>query len=200
MREQFQSGLAHVGQALREPEEFAKGWQRGTAHYGPWVWAALLGTAIFGTTTYGMTMGLLGGAEAVLYKAAVCTFAAGTAWAVALPALYILNSLEGSRLSFSTTVLAALVTVSWGGLAMVASIPINWFFLTAIPHSKFALAINLVVFAGVGVAMSDVFRRVMRRLEPERETFPAWWLLLVMAIGSELFFHLGLFNFTPVSA
>jgi hypothetical protein len=48
--------------------------------------------------------------------------------------------------------------------------------------------------------MSDVFRRVMRRLEPERETFPAWWLLLVTVLGSELFFHLGLFQFAAVSA
>ncbi len=195
MHAELQSGLAHVAVALREPEEFAQRWQRGTAHYGPWVWAALLGTAIFGTTTYGMTMGLLGGVQDVLAKAVICTFAAGTAWAVALPALYILNSLGGSRLAFSTTVLAALVTVSWGGLAMVASIPLNWFFLTAIPLPGFALLLNLVIFTGVGVSMSDVFQRVMRRLEPERETFPAWWLLLVTAIGSELFFHLGLFQF-----
>lgn len=195
MQAQLQSGLARVGAALREPEEFAKRWQRGTAHYGPWVWAALLGTAIFGTTTYGMTMGLLGGVPDVLLKGFICTFAAGTAWAVALPALYILNSLSGSRLSFSTTVLAALVTVSWGGLALVASIPLNWFFLTAIPQPSFAFLVNLVVFGGVGVAMTDVFRRVMRRLDPERETFPAWWLVLVAAIGSELFFHLGLFEF-----
>jgi hypothetical protein len=198
MRAQLQSAVAHVGVALREPEEFAKRWERGTEQYGPWVWAALLGTAIFGTTTYGMTMGLLGGVQDVLQKACICTFAAGMAWAVALPALYILNSLGGSRLSFSTTVLAALVTVSWGGLAMVASIPLNWFFLTAVPHPRFALALNLVIFAGVGVAMTDVFRRVMRRLEPERETFPAWWLLLVAAIGSELFFHLNLFQFSVV--
>jgi hypothetical protein len=196
MQRQMQSGLAHVGEALREPEEFAKRWQQGTAHYSPAVWAALLGTAVFGTTTYGMTMGLLGGTQDVFQKAFICTFAAGMAWTVALPALYILNSLAGSRLSFSSTVLAALVTVSWGGLAMVASIPINWFFLTAIPHPRFALVVNLGIFAGVGVAMIDVFRRVMRRLEPDRQTFPAWWLLLVAAIGSELFFHLGLFEFS----
>jgi hypothetical protein len=195
MQAQLQTAIAHVGRALRAPEDFAQQWQIGVAHYSPWVWAALFGTAIFGTTTYGMTMGLLGGIQDVLFKACICTFAAGMAWTVALPALYILNSLGGSRLSFSSTVLAALVTVSWGGLAMVASIPLNWFFLTAIPHPRFALLLNLVIFAGVGIAMADVFRRVMRRLEPERETFPAWWLLLLTAIGSELFFHLGLFHF-----
>jgi hypothetical protein len=198
MQAQLQTGIAHVGRALRAPEDFAQQWQTGAARYSPWVWAALLGTAIFGTTTYGMTMGLLGGIQDVLLKACTCTFAAGMAWTVALPALYILNSLAGSRLSFSSTVLAALVTVSWGGLAMVASIPLNWFFLTAIPHPRFALLLNLVIFAGVGISMADVFRRVMRRLEPEREAFPAWWLLLLTALGSELFFHLGLFHFPAV--
>ena len=56
----------------------------------------------------------------------------------------------------AVTLLAALVTVSWGGLAMIASIPINWFFTATVPHAGFVLLVNLVVFAGVGVAMSDV--------------------------------------------
>ena len=195
MREQIRMGIVQVGHALREPEEFADRWQTGASRYSPWVWFSLLATAILGTTTYGMTMGLLGGAGAVVSKAFICTFAAGMAWTIALPALYVLNSLGGSKLSISSTVLAALVTVSWGGLAMMASIPINWFFTTAVPHPRFVLLVNLIVFAGVGVAMADVFRRVMRRLEPERATYPAWWLCLVGALGSELFFHLGLFTF-----
>jgi hypothetical protein len=112
-----------------------------------------------------------------------------------LPALYILNSLSGSRLSVSSTFLAALVTTSWGGLAMVASIPINWFFTTAIPHSGFVWLVNVVVFAGVGVAMSDVFGRVMQRLEPARGRTPIWWLGLVGVIGCELFAFFDLFRF-----
>jgi hypothetical protein len=195
MREQIRMAVVQVGHALREPEEFAERWHSGAIHYNRWVWISLLATAILGTTTYGMTMGLLGGAGVVFSKAFACTFAAGMAWMIALPALYVLNSLGGSKLSISSTVLAALVTVSWGGLAMMASIPINWFFTTAVPHPRFVLLVNLIVFAGVGVAMIDVFRRVMRRLEPERGTYPAWWLCLVAAIGSELFFHLGLFTF-----
>jgi hypothetical protein len=197
MREQIRSGIQHVGRALREPEDFAECWRTGARRYTLWVWGALLATAILGTTTYGMTMGLLGGPGQVFAKGLICTFAAGMAWAIPLPALYVLNSLAGSKLSISTTVLAALVTVSWGGLAMMGSIPINWFLTTAIPHPGFVLLVNLVVFAGVGVSMIDVFRRVMRRLEPEREgTYPAWWLCLVGAIGCELFFHFGVFTFT----
>ena len=156
---------------------------------------SLILTAILGTTTYGMTMGLLGGASAVLQKGLLCTLAAGLAWGIPLPALYILNSLSGARLSAASTLLAALVTTSWGGLAMIASIPINWFFTAAIPHSGFVLAVNLVVFTGVGISMNDVFRRVMMRLEPDRAGAPTWWLFLVGAIGGELFYFFKLFHF-----
>ncbi|WP_428306573.1 hypothetical protein [Lacipirellula sp.] len=193
-RGHLQTGIAHVGLALRDPEEFAVVWNEGRSDYRWPVWAALLTTAIAGTLTYGMTMGLLGGAGDIFFKAFICTLSAGLAWAIPLPALYILNSLSGSRLSASSTLLAALVTVSWGGLAMIASIPINWFFTATIPHAGFVLAVNLVVFTGVGVAMIDVFRRVMARLEPQHVT-PVWWLLLVGAIGGELFFFFGLFEF-----
>jgi hypothetical protein len=195
LRLQLQSGVMHVGQALRMPEEFAVAWNDGAVRYRWWVWLSLLATAILGTTTYGMTMGLLGGTANVLYKGLACTLAAGLAWGIALPALYILNSLAGSRLPASSTLLAAMVTTSWGGLAMMASIPINWFFSVAVPHPTFVLAVNLIVFAGVGVAMIDVFQRVMRSLEPHRSAAPTWWLALVAVIGAELFYFFGLFQF-----
>jgi hypothetical protein len=127
--------------------------------------------------------------------AAACTTAAGLGWSLPLPALYILNSLTGSRLRPSTMFLAALVTTSWGGLAMLAAIPVAWFFTVALPFAPVVLAVHLAVFATVGVAMIDVFCRVMERLEPSRGRLPAWWLGLVGAIGGELFYAFGLFQF-----
>ena len=194
-RDQIRAGIAHVGLALREPEEFALRSETGQVRYPWWVWGALAMTAILGTTTYGMTMGLLGGTREVLLRGFCCTLAAGLAWGIPLPALYILNSLSGAKLSAGSTLLAALVTTSWGGLAMIASIPINWFFTAAVPQAGFVLLVNLTVFAGVGVAMIDVFGRVMRRLEPDRLAPPTWWLLLVASIGTELFYCFGLFHF-----
>lgn len=194
-RQHLRAGVHHVGLALRDPEEFAVAWNDGRIIYAWPVWAALLATAILGTTTYGMTMGLLGGAGDIAYKGFICTLSAGLAWAIPLPALYILNSLSGSRLPASSTLLAALVTVSWGGLAMIASIPVNWFFTATVPHSGFVLLVNLIVFTGVGVSMIDVFSRVMQRLEPERLAAPVWWLMLVGTIGAELFYFFGLFQF-----
>jgi hypothetical protein len=191
----FRESLAHIGAALREPEEFAWRWHQQGRPYPWWVFVALIATAILGTTSYGMTMGLLGGTSRMLFNGLACTAAAGIAWSLPLPALYILNSLSGSRLRPSTTFLAALVTTSWGGLAMIASIPINLFFTAALPFWPIVLFVNLLVFAGVGVAMIDVFARVMARLEPARGKTPALWLALVGAIGAELFYTLGLFQF-----
>ena len=195
LQSRLRSSLAHIGQALREPEAFAMRWQREGAPYARWVFAALALTAIAGTMTYGMTMGVLGGPRRMLECGLYCTAAAGIAWSLPLPALYILNSLSGSRLRASTKLLAAQVTTSWGGLAMIASAPLNWFFSVAIPNPWVVLAVNLVIFTGIGVAMIDVFSRVMERLEPSRGRLPVWWLALVGAIGGELFYAFGLFNF-----
>jgi hypothetical protein len=191
----FRESLSHIGVALHEPEEFAWRWHQEGSPYPWWVFIALIATAIAGTLSYGMTMGLLGGASRMLWSGAACTLAAGIAWGLPLPALYILNSLSGSRLRPSTTFLAALVTTSWGGLAMIASIPVNLFFTAALPYWPIVLLVNLLVFAGVGVAMIDVFARVMARLEPARGKSPALWLGLVGAIGAELFYTFGLFQF-----
>jgi hypothetical protein len=203
LRAQLRSGLAHVGIALREPEEFARRWHGGEVPYSWWIFAALALTAILGTTTYGLTMGLLGGPRTIVLDALRCTAAAGLSWGIALPSLYIFNSLSGSRLGASTTLLAALVTTSWGGLAMIASIPINWFFTVALSDlvadpSRVAWlvrGVNLVVFTGVGVSMVDIFGRVMEVLEPERGRWPVLWLAVVAAIGGELFYAFGLFQF-----
>ena len=193
---ELRTSLTHIHQALKEPEEFALRWQNNEQRYPWWVWIALVSTAVVGTTTYGMTMGIQGGVDRILAAGVSCTLAAGLAWGISLPALYILNSMSGSRLSVSSTVLAALVTTSWGGLAMLASIPINWFFTVAVPYGPFILAVNLLVFAGVGLSMTDVFGRVIQKLEPSRGRLPAVWLVLVASIGTELFYFFGLFNFT----
>jgi hypothetical protein len=203
LRTQLRSGLAHVGLALREPEEFARRWHEGEALYPWWIFAVLAATAILGTTTYGSTMGLIGGPQVIFRDALLCTTAAGLAWGIALPSLYIFNSLSGSRLRASTTLLAALVTTSWGGLAMIASIPINWFFTAALSDlvadparvAWLVRLVNLVVFAGVGVSMIDIFGRVMEVLEPRRGRWPVLWLAIVSAIGAELFYAFGLFAF-----
>ena len=77
LRERLRESVRHVGQALREPEAFAVRWDRGEAYYGWWVWVALAMTAILGTTTYGMTMGIIGGWRQIFTSGLLCTLAAG---------------------------------------------------------------------------------------------------------------------------
>src|SRR5947207_2034209 len=165
LRTQLRDSLAHIGQALREPEAFAVRWHREGAPYNWMVFAALACTAIAGTTLYGMTIGLPGGVPGMARGGLYCTVAAGIAWSLPLPALYVLNSLAGSRLRPSTTLLAAQVTTSWGGLALLAAIPVAWFFTMALnPFPTIVLLVHLAIFSIVGIAMIDVFSRVMERL------------------------------------
>jgi hypothetical protein len=195
IRDRLRQNLASIHEALREPEDFALRWHQQGQPYSWSVFAALALTAIVGTTTYGLILGLTGGPAEMVRCGGAFTLAAGIAWGLPLPALYILNSLSGSRLRASTTFLAALVTTSWGGLALLAALPVAWFFSAALPNALVLLAVHLAVFASVGVAMADVFSRVMERLEPRRGRRPAWWLLLVGVLGGELFYALGLFDF-----
>ena len=201
-RETYRRLLTNVGMALRDPEEFAARWHRDEGGYSAAIWMALGVTAAAGTFAYGMTMGMGQGVDAVFTKAQLLTLGAGLAWAIPLPALYILNSLGGSRLRLSTTLLAALVTTSWGGLALIASVPINWFFTVAVPDlpaispvvaKRLLLGINALIVVGVSVAMCDVFGRVMHRLEPGRQ--PIWFLALVGMIGLQLCYLFGFFAF-----
>jgi hypothetical protein len=204
LRDSVRASLVHVGQALREPEDFTLAWHRQAVDYRTEVWLALALTAIAGTITYGMTMGIGLGVRAIAEKAALLTLAAGLAWAIPLPALYILNSMAGSRLRASTTLLAALVTTSWGGLALVASVPINWFFSVAIPAQvpelfshetaeNIVLGVNLLVFLGVGMSMVDVFWRVITAVEARPDAQPFWFPALIGLIGGQLFYLFGLF-------
>ena len=204
LRAQLRSGLAHVGLALREPEEFARRWHE---RRGPVFLVGLRRAGADGDPRHNHLWSDDGAAGRSARRSSwtpcCCTAAAGLAWGIALPSLYIFNSLSGSRLRASTTLLAALVTTSWGGLAMIASIPINWFFTVALADlvadpsrvTWLVRVVNLVVFTGVGVSMIDIFGRVMEVLEPERGRWPVLWLAVVAAIGGELFYAFGLFEF-----
>ena len=185
--------------ALRAPEEFAQAWDRSSRGQRPASWLPIFAvfflTAVLGTAAYGLTMGFLGGAPLMISKAWKAVFAAGGAWATALPTLYIFNSLLGSKLRLSTTFLAALVTTSFGGLAMLASIPVNWIWSVAVPLPPWILAVNLAVFTGVGLSMADTFLRVMRAVDPTSRRFPFVWLCILGCVGGEYFYLLGLFTF-----
>jgi hypothetical protein len=189
-----------VIEALRRPEEFARAWDGSTREERPRGWAPVFAvffaTAVLGTAAYGLTMGFAAGAGTMIEKSWKATLAAGGAWATALPTLYIFNSLLGSQLRLSTTFLAALVTTSFGGLAMLASVPVNWIYSVTFPDRPgILLALNLVVFTGVGLSMGDTFLRVMRAVDPWSRVFPVVWLAILGCVGMEYFYLLGLFAF-----
>ncbi len=196
MLERIQTGLGDIGEALRRPEEFVVRWRdRGAGqHPSPAVFAVLLVNAAIGLAAYGLSLDLHHGVARMALAGLKLPLAAGAAWAIALPALYIVNSSLGSELDWSTTALAALTTVSFGALAMLASVPINWFFGLALDYPAVRALVNAVIFTGVSVCMLDVFLRVMKALEPSRSRLYALvWLGLVATIGAELAVLLSLF-------
>jgi hypothetical protein len=191
------SGIREIGAALRRPEEFVLRFRDSDdkARKSLSLFPILFANAVLGLAAYGLTMGLHRGAEGMLSTAIRAPIAAGAGWTIALPALYIINTVLGSRLDARTTTLAALTTVSFGALAMLASVPINWFFAITLPHEATRLIVNLVVFTGVSVSMVDVFLRIMKALEPLRSRlFALVWLGLVAVIGGELMILLKVFS------
>lgn len=196
----LETAIAEVGRAVRRPEELAVRWRdRGLAPADAptrAVFTVLLLTAMVGLAAYGATMGIHAGLPAMLRSGFRAPLSAGIAWTMALPALYIINSASGSKLDMSTTLLAALITVSFGALSMLAGVPVNWFFTLALPWTFTRVVVNMVIFGGVAVAMADTFLRVMRALEPQRSVaVPLLWLGLLGAIGNELMLLLDVFDF-----
>jgi hypothetical protein len=189
LAQEIRLGVSEIGGALRRPEQFVVRWRDRSpaAPARSAVFPVLVANAVLGLAAYGLVMGMGGGAAGMLGHAVRAPLACGIAWGIALPALYIINTILGSRLDASTTALAALCTASFGALAMLASVPIRWFFSLTLPYPAVRLAVDLVVFAGVGVSMVDVFLRVMKALEPDRNRiFALLWLGLVAVIGGEL--------------
>ncbi len=193
-------GFLEVGRAIRRPETLAERWRdrallpEDAPPLG--VFVALTLTAILGLAAYGLTMGMHHGAAGMLAAAGKAPLAAGAGWSIALPSLYIVKQKLGSRLDASTTALAALITCSFGALAMLAGAPVSWFFTVAVPVSFVRYLVNFIIFAGVGVAMTDVFLRIMKHIAPEESRATAFlWLALVGTLGAELMVLLNLFNF-----
>ena len=200
MKRELYFGFLEVGRAIRRPEALAQRWRDRLMlpedAPTPVIFVTLTITAIFGLAAYGLTMGMHHGAEGMLAAAYKAPLAAGTGWAVALPSLYIVKSTLGSKLDASTTALAALITCSFGALAMLAGAPVSWFFTIALPYTPIRWFVNIIIFIGVGIAMTDVFLRVMRELAPDESRATAFlWLGLVGTLGAELMALLNLFDF-----
>src|SRR4051794_4536874 len=93
--------------AFRDPEAFILRWHREGSPYSPAVFLGLVLVAVLGTLAYGALIGACASLEPehLLRCAGLTCLASAIAWAVPLPAVYILNSLTGMRLRASTTLL-----------------------------------------------------------------------------------------------
>jgi hypothetical protein len=186
----FRDAVVEIGAALRRPEAFARRWRDRVHARGPTalVFPVLLANAAFGLAVFGLVLGLHRGGLVDMLDASVgTTLACGLPWLIALPALYIINSALGSKLDASTTTLAGITTVSFGALALLAAVPVKWFFSLALDYPTVHFVVNSVIFSAVAISMADVFLRVMRALEPERgRAYAFTWLCLVGVLSAEM--------------
>ncbi len=183
-----------VGLALRRPEALASAFHAREAGAGnPFLVPALLASAIAGVSAYGVTIAFSKGATDMALAAVQAPLAAGLSWTLSLPALWVVRSFLGSRLALRTASFAALLAVTYGSLALLASVPISWFFELALPHVVVRVALHATILLGTGVAMADTFLRTLRALEPTAgRLFPLVWLALVGLVGLELAVLFGL--------
>ena len=199
----MQSPIPAIHHALVEPEAFATSWAAtapgpeettllGLGMADLPVMAGLVATASLGVGAYAAALHAHAGPVDLLSHGLSAILAAGVAWTASLPTLTVLGALTGSKLPVRSVLYAALVAVSFGGLAMLASLPVLWFFELALPGAT-RLVVALITCAGVGVSMKDVFSRVMAALEGPRLLHHAW-LLLLSVIGAEMFVVVGLFD------
>lgn len=177
--------------ALREPERYAQ--SHAFANPPLADLAALAGMATLGVGAYGAAMHAHAGVGAAALGLGAAVAAAGATWTATIPSLYVLGSLNGSKLDLRGVALTTLTMVSFGGVAMLASVPVLWFFEVCLPYGWARLLVNLVTFAGVGMSMADVWVRSMRRVEGTRLLHLSF-LCLFGAIGLEMFWVFGLFN------
>ena len=188
-----------LADTIRCPESLVTRWahrlQTPEAPPSPLIFPLLLAMAIVGVAIYGVVMHVHGGAGAMAYGALALPGAAGLAWSLSLPSLYIIKRIGGSTMDHSTLTLVALTTVCFGSLAMLASVPVTLFFYIALPYEGVRIAANLVVFCGVGACMGDVLMRTLRAVEPHKtQIYPVLWLGLLSLLGAELMWLLGVFD------
>lgn len=156
---------------------------------------ALTGGASLGIVVYGGTIHAAEGVGVVVASAVRALVTAGTAWCLAVPALIVVGSLLGSVVPWRRTVFASLITLNFGGLAFLASIPVVLLLELASPFPWTRHLVNTMVVFGVGGCSTLIFERTMARLEGRR-LFHRVWMSVFGVLFLEIAWFIDLFRFT----
>lgn len=200
----WRMGWRELGDCLRHPEMTALRWSQ--RKFNPQdknhislpdkhqkqapslsLFTTLLTYTLLGMMAYGFTLQMHNGTTAMVKNAWSMPLTLCFAWMLAFPSLYIINTALGSRVDLSTTLLALLITLGLGSLAMMTLVPIHWFFSITLQNIQHQHWIHLASLSLVGLCMADVFLRIMRALEPDHNpVFSVIWILLVSLISFEM--------------
>jgi hypothetical protein len=161
---------------------------------GPTLLALAVGASA-GITLYGGVIHAAEGVGMVIASAGRALLTAGTAWALSIPALVVISALLGSKVPWRRAVQASLITVNFGGLAFLASIPVVVLLELSSPFSWTRPLIHAAVVVGVGGCSTLIFERTMARLEG-RKLFHVVWMGVFGLLFVEIAWLIDLFRFT----
>jgi hypothetical protein len=184
--------LTEVLDAVRTPEDHAQ------AHTDPDVaeLARLAGAASLGVAGWGGMIHWYDGVGSALRGALHAVTVAGVSWGLAIPALVVMSSMVGSKLPTVRLLHASLMTVAFGGLAFLASVPVVGLVDLVYDHSVFARqASNTLCVLGVGACSAFIFFRITDEIEHLRALHIAW-MGLFGTLFLEIAYLTDLFRFT----
>ncbi len=119
-------------------------------------------------------MHALVGSETVVWGAVSNVAAAGLAWAVTAPALVVGARMAGEESAPARLGTATIVSLTFGAMALLASIPMVAFYVLASGWPVLGLVAHGLVIAGVGFSTAVVHRRVARRVGGSQLLHLAW--------------------------
>lgn len=179
-----------------EPERTVRRWAC-EGPTPPLAWPLLGATAALGMGTWCAMLHAWRGADHALVAGLHGVLATGIGWCAAIPSLVVLGGLFGSKLQPRAPVLASLVAVAWGGLALLCAVPILWFFEITTGGEPWARALAVgATGLGVGICITSVFLRSMRVLDTGRSFFYFVWVGLLGSTCAEMIVLFDLLRLT----
>jgi hypothetical protein len=152
----------------------------------------LAGLAVTGAFAYGAVAHAGPGLSGAAHGALAAVAAAAGAVVLAFPALHIFGTILGARIGLRRLCLLVGHAAGFGGAALLAGVPVVWFFGLALPDSHLRELVTLAVPLLAGLGTASVFLSVVRAADPDRSlVFDASWLLLCAVLTAELGFLLG---------
>lgn len=159
----------------------------------PTIRSLLLMVILFGAT-YGAAMGTFGGQAhprllQMLFSAIKVPLLLLATFCLSLPSYFVLNTLLGLREDLGDAIRALLATQAGLTIVLCAFAPFTLFWYASFPDYEWALAFNMLMFAGASLTGQFLLRRLYHPLIAKNLRHRALlrlWLILYAFVGIQM--------------